>query len=167
MLSRAQQILLKRAQREAGLSDEDYRDALETVAGVRSSTAPALTDRYLDKLLAYFEAIHWRAVDAGRLQPSGSVAAVFRQREYWASKNTNTETSRDRHNHLNLGQEIAGLERQLAALGYGKLYCDGIRSNTANGRDDAHALHLYRTALKRTLNAKARQAEAEAVATPD
>lgn len=44
MLSRAQQILLKRAQREAGLSDDDYRDALETIAGCRTSKSPTLID---------------------------------------------------------------------------------------------------------------------------
>ena len=82
MLSRRQQILLKRAQREAGLSDNDYRDALQTVAGCRSSTSPVLTDRHMDKVLAYFEAIHWRAVDAGKLQPSCSATAVFRQGYY-------------------------------------------------------------------------------------
>ena len=159
MLSRAQQILLKRAQREAGLLDDDYRDALETVTGRRSSTAPALTDRHLDKLLAFFEAIHWRAVDAGGLQPSGSPTAVFRQRGFWATRNTGQETSRDRFNHFNLGQEIADLERRLADLGFSKLYCEGIRKNVTKGRLDAHALHLYRTALQRTLSAKARQRE--------
>jgi len=160
MISRAQQILLKRSQREAGLSDADYRDALQMIAGCRSSTAPALTDRHLDKLLAYFEAIHWRAVDAGTLQPSGSATAVFRQRDYWAAKNTRQETSRDRYNHFNLGQEIADLERRLAVLGFGTLYCEGIRKNVTKGRQDARALHLYRTALGRTLSAKARQREA-------
>jgi hypothetical protein len=159
MLSRRQQIVLKRAQRQAALSDDDYRDALQMIAGCRSSTAPALTDRHLDKLLAYFEAIHWRAVDAGALQPSGSATAVFRQRGYWASKNTGTETSRDRYNHFNLGQEIADLERRLAVLGFGKLYCEGIRNNATKDRQDAHALHLYRTALERTLNAKIKQRE--------
>ena len=159
MLSRPQQILLKRAQREAGLSDADYRDALQTVTGCRSSTAPALTDRHLDKLLGYFEAIHWRAVDAGMLQPSGSVTAIFRRRGYWAAKNTRQETSRDRFTHLNLGQEIADMEDKLATLGFGPLYCAGIRKNVTKGREDVHALHLYRTALERTLNAKARRAE--------
>ena len=33
MLSRPQQILLKRAQREAGLLDDDYRDALQMISG--------------------------------------------------------------------------------------------------------------------------------------
>jgi hypothetical protein len=149
---------LKRAQRDAGMADTDYRDALQTVADCRSSTDSILTDRHLDKLLAYFEAIHWRAVDAGALQPSGSANAVFRQRGYWATKNTKQATSRDRYNHFNLGQEIADLESQLAALGYGREYCEGIRKNSTHGRDDAHALHLFRTALQRTLKTKARQA---------
>ena len=158
MLSRAQQILLKRAQREAGLSDDDYRDAIETVAGCRSSTAPALTDRHLDKLLAYFEAIHWRAVDAGALQPACSAAADFKQRGYWAAKNTGQETSRDRFNESNLGQGIADLERQLAMLGYGQGYCAAIRKNVTRGRDDARALHLYCAALERTLKSKVERA---------
>ena len=129
MLSRRQQILLKRAQREAGMSDDDYRDALQMVAGCGSSTSPALTDRHLDKLLGYFEAIHWRAVDAAMLQPSGSAAAVFRQRGYWAAKNTRLETSRDRFTDLNLGQAVADLEGKLAALGCGAGYCASIRKN--------------------------------------
>jgi hypothetical protein len=158
MLSRAQQILLKRAQREAGLSDDDYRDALQMIAGCRSSTSPALTDRHLDKLLGYFEAIHWRAVDSGQLQPSCSTTAVFRQRGYWAAKNTNQETSRDRFNESNLGSEIAGLEKQMAELGLGANYCAMIRFNVTKGRDDAHSLYLYRTALERTLKAKSRPA---------
>ena len=141
MFTRAQQILLKRAQREAGLSDEDYRDALDLIAGCRSSKSPALTDRHLDKLLAYFEAIHWRAVDAGTLQPSGSANAVFRQRGYWAAKNTNQETSRDRFNDGNLEKSVADLEREMAALGFGQGYCAAIRKKVAGGRDDAHGLH--------------------------
>ena len=163
MLSRPQQILLKRAQREAGLSDDDYRDALQTVAGCRSSTSPAFTDQHLDKVLSYFEAILWRAVDAGKLQASCSPTAVFRRRVYWVSKNTRQETSRDRFTNLNLGQRIADLECELAALGFGDEYCAAIRRKVAQGRDDAHALHLYRAALTRTLNAKARRAECVAV----
>jgi|CZKV01.1.fsa_nt_gi hypothetical protein len=159
MLSRAQQILLKRAQREAGMSDNGYRDALQMIADCRSSTSPALTDRHLDKLLGYFEAIHWRGVDAGTLQPSGSAAAVFRQRGYWAAKNTRLETSRDRFTDLNLGRAVADLEGKLAALGCGAGYCATIRKNVCKGRDDARALHLYRAALERTLKAKATRAE--------
>jgi hypothetical protein len=163
MLSRPQQILLKRAQREAGLSDEDYRGALETVAGCRSSTSPAFTDQHLDKVLSYFEAIHWRAVDAGKLQASCSSTAVFRRLGFWSTRNTRQETSRDRFNGLNLNAEIAALESKLAALGFAASYCGGIRKNVTKGRDDAHALHLYRAALTRTLKAKARHAESVAV----
>jgi hypothetical protein len=162
MLSRAQQILLKRAQREAGLSDDDYRDALETIADCRSSTSAALTDRHLDKLLGYFEAIHWRSVDLGTLQRSGSGIAVFRQRGYWAAKNTREETSRDRFTGTNSAREVADLERHLTALGFGGQYLATIRRNVTKGRDDAHALYLYRTALARTLKAKARRQEADA-----
>ncbi len=157
MLSRAQQILLKRAQREAGLSDDDYRDALEMVAGCRTSKDSRLTDQNLDTLLAYFEAIHWRAIDAGTLQPSGRADAVFRQRGHWAAKNTSAETSRDRFNGRNQGAEIAALEAELARLGFGAGYCAAIRNNVCKGRADARALHLYRAALERSLKAKARQ----------
>jgi hypothetical protein len=155
MLTRAQQILLKRAQREAALSDDDYRDALEMIAGCRSSKSPALTDRHLDTLLGYFEAIHWRAVDAGTLQPAGSVTAIFRQHGFWAARNTNQETSRDRFTGLNSGRSIADLETRMAALGFGQGYCAAIRTKVTHGRDDAHALHLYQAALQRTLKAKA------------
>ena len=157
MLSRAQQILLKRAQREAGLGDDEYRDAMETVAGCRTSKDSRLVDRDLDKLLAYFEAIHWRAVDAGSLQPSSNAAAVFRQPGYWAAKNTRQETSRDRYNGRNQGAEIAKLEAELAGLGFGTGYCSAIRNRVCQGRTDAHALHLYQAALERTLKANARR----------
>ena len=162
MLTRPQQILLKRAQREAALPDDEYRDALELVSHCRSSKDHAMTDRHLDLLLGYFEAIHQRKVAAGELQPSCRPGAVFRQRGYWASKNTRQETSRDRFTHLNLGQAITDLERKLEDLGFGKSYCDSIRKNSTHGRTDAHALHVYRAALERTLNAKARRAEAVA-----
>jgi hypothetical protein len=154
MLSNPQKAILKRAQREAGLTDDDYRDALETVTSFRTSTAPALTDRHFDKLLGYLEAIHWQAVDAGKLQPSGSPVAVFRQRGYWARKNTKLETSRDRFNQSNLGHTITDLEHGLGELGFGQAYCEGIRQKTTQGRTDAHAQHLYRAALIRTLRAK-------------
>jgi hypothetical protein len=61
---------------------------------------------------------------------------------------------------LNLGQAVAGLESQLETLGYSAEYCVGIRRKATKGRTDVHALHLYRAALQRTLNAKARRKEA-------
>ncbi|HEX5218258.1 MAG TPA: hypothetical protein VFZ59_01720 [Verrucomicrobiae bacterium] len=154
MLSRPQQILLKRAQREAGLDDSDYRDALETVSGCRTSKDPELTDRHLDKVLAYLEAIHWRNVDRGALQPSCSANAVFRRRGYWASKNTGQQTSRDRYAGTNKSQAIAGMETALAQLGFGPGYVAAIRQNVTQGRTDDRAQYLYLAALQRTLRAK-------------
>jgi hypothetical protein len=156
MISRSQQILLKRAQREAGLPDDEYRDALQTVTGCRSSKDQQLTDRHLDLLLGYFEAIHWRKVDAGELQPSCKPDAVFRHRHYWSSKNTRQETSRDRFTQSTVEREIAGLEAGLGDLGFGEGYCASIRQKSTRGRHDPHALFLYRAALRRTLAAKKR-----------
>jgi hypothetical protein len=160
MLLRAQQILLKRAQQECHLPDGEYRDALELVCHCRSSKDPEMTDRNLDTLLAYFEAIHWRKADAGELQASCKPNAVFRQRGYWASKNTHQETSRDRFTGQNLRREITDLENQLKRYGFTDGYCASIRSNVTHGRNDARALHLYRAALDRTLRAKANQSSA-------
>src|SRR6267378_5634022 len=90
MLSRAQQILLKRAQKEAGISDQDYRQSFHQVTGLslcRSSTDSRLTDRHLDNLMSYFEAIHWKSVAEGLLQPSGKPDAIFRQPCFWAERN--------------------------------------------------------------------------------
>lgn len=155
MISRAQQILLKRAQREAALDDADYRDALETVSGCRSSTDARMTDRHVDLALAYFEAIHWRAVDSSALNPSCKPDAIFRQRGYWAAKNTRGNTSRYRYAAGNISREIAHTETALARLGFGPAYCAGIRAKVAgSGAMDVHALHKYQAALARTLRAK-------------
>jgi hypothetical protein len=118
-----------------------------------------MTDRHVDVALAYFEAIFWRKVDAGQLRPACNPDAVFRQRDYWKKKNTNNETSRDRFTGRNLKQEIADLEGQLQAIGFSDNYCAGIRANATHGRNDTHALYLYRTALDRTLRSKQRQAK--------
>jgi hypothetical protein len=73
-------------------------------------------------------------------------------------KNNNQETSRDRFNGTNLGKSVADLEREMARIGYGEGYCLAIRKKVTGGREDAHALHLYRTALQRTMKAKAARA---------
>ena len=159
-LTNPQKALLKRAQREAGIEDAEYRETLQLICGVRSSTALSLTDRDLDRLLAYLEAIAWRGFDAGTLQPSRSAAAVFRKPGYWKAKNTNRETSRDRFTGENIGSQIAALEGELQALGFGPGYCATIRAKVCGQRNDGHAMRQYQAALARTLNAKARQAEA-------
>jgi hypothetical protein len=116
-----------------------------------------MTDRHVDTVLAYFEAICWRKIDSGKMQPSCSPAAVFRQRGYWAHKNTNQETSRDRYTGNNLAGQIAALESDLGRFGFGSAYCEGIRKKAAQGRTDARGQHLYKAALERTLRAKRKQ----------
>jgi hypothetical protein len=158
MLSNAQKGLLKRAQKEAALPDEEYREALELIAGLHSSTDSRLGDRHLDKLLAYFEAIFWRKVDSGELQPPCKANAVFQKRAFWAEKNKAGETSRDRYVLDGLQLRIAQIEHALADLGYGAKYCEAIREKVTTGRDDVRALHHYRAALENTLKSKQKKA---------
>lgn len=160
-ISRGEQILLKRAQRACGLEDLEYREALQTVSGCRSSTDAGMTTWHVDVALSYFEAIFWRKVDVGQLRPPCNPDAVFRQRDYWRQKNNKNETSRDRFTGRNLKRDIADLEGQLQAIGFDSRYCAGIRAKAAQGRDDAHALHLYCAALERTLRSKQRQHETQ------
>ncbi|MBE0540681.1 MAG: hypothetical protein IH623_04775 [Verrucomicrobia bacterium] len=96
-------------------------------------------------------------MDAGQLQPSCKAAAVFRQRGYWASKSTRQETSRDRYTGQNVAREITDLEIALREMGFRPGYWETIREKVTRGRADAHALHLYRAALERTLRAKCKQ----------
>jgi hypothetical protein len=159
MLSRAQQILVKRAQREAGLSDAEYREALEVVSGCHSSTDASMTDRHCDLVLAYFEAIYWRKVDAGELQAACKPNAVFQQRRYWAQKNTRQESSRDRYAAASVTKTIADLEGALAALGFGAAYCASIRATVTEDRTDPRSLHVYKAALQRTLRAKQKKTQ--------
>ncbi len=154
-LSNAQKSLLKRAQREAGLDDGEYRELLQSVAGVCSSTDERLGDRHLDKLLGLLEAIYWRGVDAGALQGVGKWNAVFRQRGFWAGRNTAEETSRDRYQKPGLAEEITALEERMNAVFHPR-YCAAIYEKVTRGRRDARALYNYRAALQRTLAAKAK-----------
>jgi hypothetical protein len=166
MISRAQQILVKRAQREAGLNDLEYREALAAVSGCRSTTDPRLTDRGVDLVLAYFEAVLWRKVDAGELQAPCRPDAVFRQRGYWARKNPRQETSRDRYAKQYPISEVSALEGALDELGFNSAYCAAIRSKVTHGREDPAAMYAYMAALRRTLAAKRRQMDAARVPVP-
>jgi hypothetical protein len=157
MLSRAQQILLKRAQAEAALDDADYRDAIATVSGMadcRSSTDARLTDRHVDNLLSYFEAIFWKKFDATSpltetMQAVRKANAIFRQRGYWASKNPKNNTSRDRYGETNLQPAVSALEAELAGLGCGMAYCRAIQNKIV-----PFSLAKYLGALNRTVKAK-------------
>jgi hypothetical protein len=157
MLTRPQQILLKRAQSQAGIDDGEYRDSLELLSalpGCRSSKDSRITDGHLDNLLAYFEAIYWKRVDAGELQQAFRADAVFRQRGFWASKNTKGNTSRDRYVAGTVGQEIAALEQQLVGMGNSLAYLRAIQNNTRAG-----GMLAYKAALERTLKAKQNKEE--------
>ena len=118
MLSNRQKSLVKQAQRDARLSDEEYREVWQTVAGVTSSTDPRLGDEHMDRFMSYVEAIYWRKRD------DVLASKVFRLRGYWAHKNTKVENSRDRFASAALTKEIAELESQLAELGYNANYCE-------------------------------------------
>jgi len=158
-LSRAQQILLKRAQKEAGISNFDYRGSIATVSSMEdctSSTDPRLTDRHCDLLLGFFEAVYWQAVDAGTLQPSCKPAAVFRKRGYWASKNPRGNTSRDRYAEGNLSSKINQVEQALAEFGCRPGYFMAIQNNLRTNGGFSPAAYLG--AIKRTLASKKRKA---------
>lgn len=152
MLSRAQQILLKRAQQQAGLTDSEYRDGIATCTGMvdcRSSKDPRLTDEHMDSLLAYFEAIYWCGVDEGQLLEVNHPKYVFRERGFWAARNRRGNTSRDRFSRADVQDQISATEAELAALGYGPAYVSSIRRNIP-GQDD----WKYLGALQRTLKSK-------------
>jgi hypothetical protein len=158
MLTRDQQILIKRAQAQAKIGDAEYRDAVALVSGIadcRSSKDARLTDGHLDKLMAYFEAIYWRkvAVESGAvsrcLQGHLKPGAVFQKPGYWASKNQTGNTSRDRYVDGTKRSEAADLEAELGKLGYGSTYVAAIQRNIRPFSQVA-----YVAALKRTLNAK-------------
>lgn len=157
MLSRAQQILLKTAQRAAAVGDDEYRDTLQQFCGVRSSTDPALGDDTLDVMMAYFEAIHWRGVDAGLLQPSCKATAPFRQRGYWSAKNPAGNTSRDRFTGAQLSIEIQTAEDALHRLGFSLAYVAAIRKRVLQGRATPPRLRAYLHALEKTRAARQRQ----------
>jgi len=142
------------------LDDADYRDTIATVSGMadcRSSKDARLTDRHVDNLLGYFEAIFWGKVDAGALQPGCKPNAVFRQRGYWAGKNRRGDTSRDRYVAQTVESQVADLERQLAEFGCGLSYLQAIQQRMQRG-GAPFSLVKYASALKRTLEAKQRAA---------
>lgn len=158
-LSNAQKWLCKRAQAQAQLSDADYRDIWHTVAGVTSSTDPKLTDRQMDKFLALLEAIYWRKVDAGEISHTPKRGHdPFIARSYWGNKNSKHSTSRERFAAQAIASEIQELEAKLDAIGYGGQYCARILENISTA--GPQRLVNYRAALRRTLNAKRKDAHA-------
>ena len=101
------------------------------------------------KGVAYMEAIFWRNVDSGLLQPSGKPNAMFRERGFWASRNCRGSTSRERYTDASLVRQIASVERELWNLEFGPGYIAGIRERVGSSSNFA-----YLSALRRTLKAK-------------
>jgi hypothetical protein len=152
MLTGDQKALIKQAQREAGIDDAEYREAIGTVLpGADSSTDPRLTDGHLDRLLAYFEAICWRKRDAK--EPGMLRAKVFRARNYWALKNRTGHTSRDRFTTGRLQNQIRVAEDRLLSLGKDKAYLGAIQGKTGPGWP-------YLMALRRAVEAAQKKIEA-------
>jgi len=167
MLTNEQKSLLKRAQRQAELSDDEYREALQLLAGVRSSRDPRMGDRHLDKLTGYFEAIYWRKVDQGTcLNPSALVAKGWKRQwlpflapGYWAAKNNPQETSRDRYVKYNLAGQVTALENELYQMGFNTAYCAAIRVKVTGGRGGAQDVLRYKAALEKTVQSKRNKLE--------
>ncbi len=152
MLSRKQQILIKRAQAEAGLSDADYREAVAAVSGMadcRSSKDARLGDAHMDHLLSYFEAIYWKENSGG--------GEIFEEPGFWARRNRRGDTSRDRYTEGELTGRIATAEHQIIVLGFSQRYLDAIY-----GRIRPYTHRAYLAALERTIAAKKRKIEAGA-----
>lgn len=154
MLTQPQIWKLKAAQKQAGIADAEYREILQGQFGVASSKSPELGNEHWDSLMSYFEAIYWRAVDAGRLPAPCKASEPFQQRGYWASKNNRQETSRDRYNTDQVNHAIEQVEQELAGLGCGPSYLAAIRSKVTHGQDTPAALFRYLGALQRTYTAR-------------
>lgn len=155
MLSNDQKAIVKRAQRECLINDDEYRHILDTELGfgVRSSTDPRLGDRHFDRILAYFEAIYWRELSEGRV--TRAPKSVFTVPGYWASKNSLKSNSRERYAQRGLESEIQRLETNLYRVGCHPNYLAAIARKTG-GRG-----WPYKAALARTLTAKLRNQQVQ------
>lgn len=155
MLSNEQKAILKRAQREALIEDEEYRDILENQLGFgfRSSTDPRMGDRHMDKAMSFFEAIYWREVDSGAITIRHP-KTVFSQRGYWQKRNGAGSNSRERYAANGLAEQINTLEANMRHLGKNDYYLAAIRRNCQTDWG-------YKMALERAVKAnQAKQAEA-------
>lgn len=149
MLTNRQKAMLKTAQRLAGVPDTEYRETLQRIAGVASSTDRRMGNDHLDVVMSFFEAIYWRRVRAGDVVHRVGNFHPFRAEGYWAGKNSAERTSRDEYMERHWEVEIARLESEMAAAGYGRNYCAAI------ARRCDSAAH-YAAALRRTLKTIAR-----------
>lgn len=154
MLTAPQIRTIKMAQRQAGLPDADYREALATATGLADCTSSKdrrLGDEHFDRVLSYLEAIYWRSVHLGTALARRR-SDPFQTEGYWAAKNQSGNTSRDRHTDRDLQAEISRLESFLQLAGKGGSYLAAIRAKTGEGWP-------YLAALRRTVKAASAAAQ--------
>lgn len=152
MLTNEQKGLLKQAQAQAQIRDDEYRDTLSTLTGwanCTSSTDPRLTDGHLDRFLAFFEAIYWRGVEQGTHPAPHRPGQIFAQRGYWANKNKGGHTSRDRFTATELQTRTQAAEAALQRHGKNLAYLNAIQAKTGPGWNYCHAIERTLAALRR------------------
>jgi len=149
MLSNPQKSLVKRAQRQAAVPEEDYRDMWRVVTGwmdCDTSTDPRLGDVHMDRMMGYLEAIYWRRVQEGTLQPVSKPNAPFLKEGFWKNRNKAQSTSRDRYQKQRITESVHDLERRLLAAGYPPQKISAIK-----GKLRYHDEWALKSALHRTL----------------
>lgn len=149
MWSPKQKALIAQARRALRLTDDDYRQDLRRICKVDTSTARQLTDRDLDRIMAYWEAIYWRTLSTQNplnSQPQNGIKP-FLKPDYWARKNTAHNTSRDRYTKAHAEHDAEHFESLLLAAGKNQAYLQTIKRNCH------HDPVAYRAALAKTCKA--------------
>jgi len=156
-LTRPQIIHIQRARREARIDDADYALQLQIVSGfadMTSSKDRRLTDEHFDAFMSFAEAIYWREVDNGEIDPLPPLKSVFAERGYWQGKNKIANNSRDRFAADRLKVQIANAEVVLQKFGKPRIYLDTICKRTGGGWAYLQALTRTLAALKKTAPGK-------------
>ena len=150
MLSNPQKSLVKRAQRQAAVPEEEYRDMWRMVTGWEdcdTSTDPRLGDVHVDRMMGFLEAIFWRRVQEGALQPASKANAPFLKEGFWKNRNKAQSTSRDRYQKQRITTSIHELETKLQAAGYPMQKIIAIKRKLRYHDDWAVKSALHRTLM--------------------
>lgn len=149
MLSNPQKSLVKRAQRQADVPEEEYRDMWRMVTSWQdcdTSTDPRLGDVHMDRMMGFLEAIYWRHVQEGTLQPASKANAPFQKEGFWKNRNKAQSTSRDRYQKQRITESVEDLKVKLMKAGY------PVQNITALERQlRYHNQWALKSALHRTL----------------
>lgn len=148
MLTPAQKSLVKRAQRQANLDDEQYRDLWRVITGWEdcdTSTDPRIGDRHVDKMMGMLEAIYWLRVDQAQLTHAPGKHSPFLNREYWSRRNKAGQTTRDQYAEKRLAAECNSIALRLQSAGYPIQKIWGITNKLAGKGPVALKAALSRT----------------------